>query len=706
MLDVNIYTEVQSALESAQESDRDNRTQVKETEIFLNKKDGQWESSVIQQRGSSRPRYTFDLCNPVVAQVSNPIQKSEFAIKIIPAAGDATKKIANTYAGLVRNTENLSKAKTLIYNPATKKLVAVGLAGWEIKQKYVDSKSFDQDLIIEPIQNIRESVWLDESAQKQDGSDVRHGWKLIPLSKTEYKKLFPKGSAKSIGTNNQATAYTDKPELIIVAKFYWLKEIPTTLVQMTNSAVYEDNEDFKKIKDDLAAQGVTEAGRRETKKDVCFQRIYDGGGWLTDEEETVFEHVPLILAYANFDIIENKIVYHGEVLHLIDSQRVLNYSETKKVEETALSPKSKLLASPKQYAAHKTSWETMNTNNEPVLPWDQHADLPVPPFRLDGGVINPGLESVSQNMRTNIQGSSGMFAANMGENRFAQSGIALERQIDQGNEGKYEYFNSMVIARERTAQILVAAYPKVYDTPRQLRILNEDGTVDMIPLQTTITDEDTGQAVAIQDLNSGIYDITYDVGQAYKNQQQETIDAFLRMGEVDPSFIQRGQDIMVSQMSAPGMSQMHERIREQMVMTGQIPIEQMTEEEKAKVQAAQANQQNQPPDPGTILAMAEMKNADNDEVSNIMDFQKSQVEAQQKQQDLDRKDAELAVKVQKEQIDTLMSGQKQQMDILTQAVNQMKTLTDAFGIEAIAGEKPANLIAQQGALIDEAQDNL
>ena len=188
MLDVTKRIDVQKALESAQESQRDMRLIVKEVERVLLKKDGQWESSIISQRGRDRPRYTFDMCNPIVDQVSGPLQRSDFAIKVRPAGGDATKDIAKTYAGLVRNTENLSKAKTLIYNPAIKKIVATGLAGWEIKQKYVDPKSFDQDLVLEPITNVIETVWMDEHSLKQDNSDSTVGCKLVPMSKDAYKK--------------------------------------------------------------------------------------------------------------------------------------------------------------------------------------------------------------------------------------------------------------------------------------------------------------------------------------------------------------------------------------------------------------------------------------------------------------------------------------------------------------------------------------
>ena len=488
MLDVTSRSDVQKALESAQKSDEDMRDIVKEVDIFLHKKDGQWEQSIINQRGATRPRYTFDMCNPIVDQVSGPLQRSDFAIKVRPAGGDASKDIAKTYAGLVRNTENLSKAKTLIYNPAIKKIVATGLAGWEIQQEFADPKSFDQDLILKPITNVIGTIWLDEHSLMQDNSDAKMGWKLIPMSREDYITKWPNGSRLSVGQNQISDTFFDKPEFITVAQFYYLKAKKTTLVKMSNGRVYDqDGEEYKKVKDDLARLQVKEEGTRDSEIMTCYQRIYDGSDWLTEEEETVFDGIPLILAYGNYEIIENKRVYSGEILHLLDSQRVLNYAETKKVEETALSPKSKIMAHPSQYAAYQTSWETMNTNNESVLPWDSDQQDPTPPFRIEGGTVNPGLESVSANMRANIQASSGMFGPQMGDNPFQQSGKALEIQVDQGNEGKEDYFNALVIAYERTSQLLINAYPKLYDTKRQVRLLNQDGTFDMVTLHDTIS---------------------------------------------------------------------------------------------------------------------------------------------------------------------------------------------------------------------------
>ena len=129
------------------------------------------------------------------------------------------------------------------------------------------------------------------------------------------------------------------------------------MVQMSDGSVYDqDSEEYGKNKDDLKDAGVTEEGTRESEIMTCYQRFYDGSDWLNEEEKTVFDFIPLVLAYGNFEIIENKIIFSGEVQHIMDSQRVLNYAETKKGEETALSTKSKILATRKQVGANKTEW--------------------------------------------------------------------------------------------------------------------------------------------------------------------------------------------------------------------------------------------------------------------------------------------------------------------------------------------------------------
>ena len=77
------FQKVKIMLGDAQSADEDNRDQVREAHHFLDKRDGQWEPDVTQSM-TGRPRYTFDMCNPVVDQIAG---EMELKIWLKPLTG-------------------------------------------------------------------------------------------------------------------------------------------------------------------------------------------------------------------------------------------------------------------------------------------------------------------------------------------------------------------------------------------------------------------------------------------------------------------------------------------------------------------------------------------------------------------------------------------------------------------------------------------
>ena len=106
------HQSVLNLLSSCQEADHDNREMSRESHLFLDKRDGQWEP-YWWEANQNKPRYTFDNVNPIVDQVASEIEQADFDIRVSPAGGNATKDIASTYDGLIRNIENISNAKQI-----------------------------------------------------------------------------------------------------------------------------------------------------------------------------------------------------------------------------------------------------------------------------------------------------------------------------------------------------------------------------------------------------------------------------------------------------------------------------------------------------------------------------------------------------------------------------------------------------------------
>jgi hypothetical protein len=152
------------------------------------------------------------------------------------------------------------------------------------------------------------------------------------------------------------------------------------------------------------------------EKATVYSRLFDGGGWLTDEQKTVFSQVPVIPTYGNFKVIEEKTVYRGAVQKLMDPQRVMNYSLSREIEEGALAPRAKYWMTAAQSAGHEDKLKSLNTNSDPVQFYNPDPEAPGPPQQNGGAQINPGLRTISEAMRNIMGQTAGMFAANMGDN--------------------------------------------------------------------------------------------------------------------------------------------------------------------------------------------------------------------------------------------------------------------------------------------------
>jgi hypothetical protein len=683
MIKFDKHADALTALTAAQDADTDNRDRVREAHLFVNSRDGQWEPE-WWNANEGKPRYTFDLTTPVVDQVHSSIEKLDFDIRITPAGGESTKQDAQLMDGIVRNIENISNSKA-IFNMAGRSIAVGGLGAWVIKQKFVDDNSFDQDLVIEPLANVVDSVWFGPF-KHPDGRDMRHCFVLEGVPKADYEERWPEGSGKSVDQARDSQAFQDKHDQIIVGQAYWMTEKPRVLNLMSDGRILEDTEENQSIMDELAAGGITVVDSRVVKKNIVKTRLFDGGDWLNEEQETVFNEIPVIPVLANFEIFEDKLLYHGTVEKLMDAQRVFNYSKSREIEEGALAPRAKYWMTPKQAQGHEKKLATLNTNADPMQFFNPDPENPGPPQQQGGAQINPGLQTIAQNMQEIMRGAAGLYAANMGDNPGLQSGVAIEKLQQRGNAGANPYIQAMELAVARTGRILVNAIPKVYDTRRTIRILKEDGTYDMEVVNDIVVDQQTGTPVRVNDLAKGKYDVVCKAGPSFDNRQQETVSALTEMAQVDPSIMELGGDILYQNLSTPGMDKLAERKRQQLFQAGLIPIEQMTEQEQMLMQ--QQMQQEPPPDPAMLMAQAEMEKA---------------------QADRDANQVKLAIEQKKVELESFKLQLQQTEQQIKQAEIQLRAARESSEIEtqqlenAVVRQKFGLEVEQQAADIDETR---
>jgi len=703
-------------LYEAQDAEYDVREEAIESDHFINHPEGMWDPYLAEIM-NERPRYTFDRITPIVDQIMGEMSQAQFSVKVRPAGHGASSKTAKLMDGLVRNIEAMSNA-TQIYHMAAREAIVTGISGWRVYTDWCNEDAFDQDFRIKFISNFVNRVWFDPNYEEPTASDADYCFIQTAMTKQAYEKKYPEGSGQSINTGHCSTAYDHhKPGEILIGERLYKVRKKRNLYLMSNGAIFEEGEKFDKIRDELEAKGITVERERKRAVTSVVSRRFDGDDWLDNKQETVFRYLPVIPCLNNFELSENKAIYSGIVRKLKDANRVLNFSESRKIEEVALSPRPKYWATAKQVGSYLADMEQLNVSNKSVQLYDPDERVPGPPTYQGGAIVNPGLVETSAAAINHISASGGMFSANMGDSPASRSGVAINNLQDRGNNGAYKYFVSLQRALQHTGRLIVDAIPRVYDTPREMRMINPDGSHDTSVINRVIMDVQTMSPVVINDLSKGTYDVVCDIGPAFRNRQEESVKALTELAKVDPTILQIAGDILLNNITAPGIDEVAERKRWLMIKQGAIPKDQMTQEEQQRVAKEKKDKAQRPPEPiekaQMMLAKAEIQKAQADiaevksKTSDRMEKVKLEmIKLQQKEREVQLKERESMLKIQKEQNQQILDAIKGQSEDVKVQAEALATLIKATGADAYLSPTIMKAIDEQAQIVLEEQKEL
>ncbi len=700
MPDYSDHKEVLSLLKEAQDAEYEIREKCIESKDFIYKDDGQWEQSVTS-RMSGRPKYTFDLVTPVIDQITGGISNANFGIKVKPVGTVEDKNKHKLIEDIVRGIESRSSAST-VYSSAARNMIIAGISGWRVETDWLGQDSFEQDIIVSPIHNFENRVWFDPNFERQDASDAEYCFVMQSMTPERFKELYPDSVESSLesGQSNYGCGGHDS---VMVGEILYKVRSKRDLVLMSNGAVYEDDENFKKISDELAAVGVTEARRRTAEKCEVKTRVFSDSAFLSEERDTPFSALPVIPTFADFTVLQNGNHYKGLTARLMDAQRVYNYAKSREIEEGALSPKQKMIMTPEQAAGHETELATMNVNNDAYQLYNHHQGVPTP-STIGGSQINPGLARVSDDAAMSINKIAGMFSSNMGDNPGLQSGVAIDLQQRKGDNGVAKYYQSQEVAIRQTARVIIDAIPKVYDSKRVLTVVGEDGKSREETVNDVAFDTQTSKKVELNNLSRGSYDVAVSAGTSYQGRQQETVKAITEIAAIDPTVLQVGADVLLSNISAPGVDTLAKRVRNTMVLSGSIPEDQLTDEEMATVAAIQQQQaeaQANQVDPAQAIAQAELEKAQAETADTI-----SKIEEREAKMEMTR--IEALLKTQQQQFENILAESKAKMAELQAEADVMKTIREAMGskVNMVTEESVEAFNNQAEQVVDTQEDIL
>lgn len=605
------HESVLTDLQSWQRDEEDTREDVRESFHFLDDKNGQWEKSVWDRKKNS-PRYTFDKCNHVVDLICGPIEESSFSIKTSPANLNGDAQFCEKLNDIIRGIEKTSGAND-IYNRSIRKVVKGGFDAWLPETRYKPG-SFNQEFVFKQISNAVDRVWISPDSVEPDSSDAKCSVMLTFIPWGKYQERYPDAEIKDLNESQldvddgvQWDRYWYKPEGVTIGTYFYERQEEVKLALLDNGAVIELNDT---VVERLNIEGRKIVKERKDKKVKWYSRDFSQKEWLGEAKLLPWKSQPIVTLYGNFDVNENKRTYRGAILRLMDAQRVLNYAKSREIEEGALAPRKKIMATRAHFKSkeNRAQLSRMNTSSDPVQFYDHVEGVPQP-YETGGPQVNPNLNVLSQDMAADIESIAGKWAAQLGKNPMGQSGVALQSQIDQAALSDTKWGLVLERAIRRVFTLIIEAMPTIIDVRDRMMAVDEAGNTSFVDVNTPVIDEqgypvfENGKAKLANEITSD-YNVDVTIGPAYGSAQKQANAALLELAAVKPEVLQRNGDLFMNNIQAPGMQLAVERERQALLQAGQIPVSQMTDEEKAVMQ--QQASQPQQPDAAALMAQAEM----------------------------------------------------------------------------------------------------
>lgn len=586
-----LLREAKERVDAAWQHDRENREDAHRDMRFL--AGDQWPQAIRQERETNnRPTLTINRLPQFVNQVVNDIRQNPPAIKVIPADGAASEDIADIYSGLIRQIEYRSSAQH-VYAGSASHAVSCGIGHFRVATDFVDDASFDQEILIKPIAKPM-SVYWDPASIRVDREDAK--WCIVTemMPVADFKAQYP--NAKQEGFDTPADHASDsgiywRDEDHVRIAEYWRK-IPVK----RKLALFEDNTtlDITDMEDSMLAFLPKIVRTREADSFKVEQWLITGSEILDGPNKWAGRFIPIVAVIGQEVPLETKTVRYGLIRFARDPQQLYNYWRSAAAEAIALAPKSPFLVTPNMIGKFKTQWDTHNTKNRPYLLYEPDPGAPGNrPIREQAPEPPLALIQESAIASDDMKASMGMYDASLGNRSNEQSGRAIMARQRESDIGTYHFQDNLNLSLTHLGKILVDLIPRIYDTERQIRIVNPDETQEFVPINKQIMSQD-GQPVLLNDISQGRFDVRVRIGPSYTTKRIESADSMIQFIQAVPNAAAVMSDLIAKNMDWPGADEIAERLKRAIPaeIRGEDEDEDMTpEEQQAKQQQQQLAQQ-------------------------------------------------------------------------------------------------------------------
>jgi hypothetical protein len=519
----------------------------------------QWDKGIRGQREvEGRPCLTINRIPQFIQQVTNDQRQNRPAIKIHPVDDKADVETAKVRSGIVRHIEYNSNAEAA-YDTGFEGAARGGFGFWRIVTEYCDPTSFDQEIVIKRIPN-QFSVFFDPHSVEPDGSDANEGGISEDLSKEQYARVYPNSKLAQMGEwDIVGNNYPDwmPGGCARIAEYFYKEYQDENIYQLVTGEIVLGSE----LPEGTPQEAIKSSRKTQIPK-ICWIKM----NAVEILDRTVIpgsgQWIPIIPVFGNDLIVDGKRVLESLTRHAKDPQRMLNYWKSAETEAIALAPKAPYIIAEGQLEGYEEIWKSANRSNHAYLPYKPVAlnGAPVPPPQRQA--FEPAVQAITQAAMLaadDLKAVTGIYDAALGARSNENSGIAIQRRNIQSQTSNFHFIDNLSRSIKHTGRIINDWLPDVYDSARTARIIGEDGSQEIIQLNTEPAPGSKQDRT--YDLSVGRYDVTVDVGPSFASKRQEAVASILDLSKAMPQLPGVAGDLIIKNMDWPGAQDIADRVR-------------------------------------------------------------------------------------------------------------------------------------------------
>jgi hypothetical protein len=543
-------------------ADENNRIAALEDKQFVAGE--QWDPVVLQQR-QGLPCLVINTLPQFTAQLVGDWRQNKIAVKVLPAE-NGDKDTADVRSDLIRSIETKSRADR-VYNDAFESMIQCGDGAFKVAVQYAGDDVFDQEIVLQPIDDALSVVW-DRLSIDPTGRDATRCFVDDIMPRNEFEKKFPDADPANLSRTRyralSSTGWLDE-NTVRVTEHWRMIERPRLLGMFSDGSIHVIE---KETLEDLFMKHGKPVKTRLAPCKYAQMHLVTGFKILAGPYEWKMTRLPVIRMSGRTISMGDRRVRYGLVRFMKDAARLRNFWRSVAAEQLGYAPKAQWLAPESAVEGREDTFRRAHLSRDPLLVYND--DAVAPPERVEPPQMQMALLNESQINTQDMKDVTGIHDASLGIKSNETSGRAIMARQREGDVASLTFYDNGNAAVLEAGDVANQLIPQIYDGTRIIRTIGEDQATKLVNINDPMDPNSPNLA-------TGSYDVAITTGASYTTRRVEAAEAMMQAVQVYPELMQIAGDLVVKAQEWPGAEELAERLQKT------IPPQLLSDKEKQEM---------------------------------------------------------------------------------------------------------------------------